>query len=265
MVISREFRFLLVQVFYIFFFLFLINRLFFSSSGMVERSVSYVLYPFLKVHSNISQSLEMQHKDRQTVEQLQKELDSLYVQYDVMQGRVNQLQAQQIFFEQSAPLLDFAHRYEQTRKTVAKVLLCQQGPDQDIIFIEGGINKNFVKDDTVVYQNALVGRIIELYPWYSKVALITDKRCRIAAQISADVSGISCGKNNNQLELNFVPHFKSVNIGEIVMSSGQGLVYPQGFALGVVQSVKTDLVSHEITVTPMFDIEHIAYVYVLHK
>jgi rod shape-determining protein MreC len=265
MVISREFRFWLVQVFYIFFFLFLINRLFFSSSGMVERSVSCLLYPFLKVHSNITQSLELQHKDRQTVENLRKELDGLYVQYDVMQGRVNQLQAQQLFLEQSASLVDFAHRYEQTNKTAAKILLCEQSSDQDIVFIEGGINKNFVKDDIVVYQNALVGRIIELYPWYSKVALITDRRCRIAAQISADVSGICCGKNNNLLELNFVPHFKPVAVGEIVISSGQGLVYPQGFAMGVVQSVKTDLVSHEIVVKSMFEIDHVAYVYVLHK
>lgn len=270
MMIRQEVRFWLIHLFYVLFFLFLLNRVFFTSSGLAERSMSYILYPFLKMHKNVIHSMQRQAQDHKTVQNLCKELDALYVQYDVLQGRVAQLEACQIFIQDTAELIDFAQRYQTINKHLAKILMYCCSAQEDIILIEGGVNKNFTKDDILVYQNSLVGRIIEVYPWYSKAALITDQRCRIASQIQASadkesVCGICCGKNNKKMELCFVPHFKPVTVGQTVISTGQGLVYPQGFALGIVQHVKTDLVAHYIQLKPLFDIEHIKYVYVFDK
>lgn len=265
MMIRQEIRVWLIHLFYVFFFLFLINRIFFPSSGMAERSMSYVLYPFFKIHANLTQSLQQQAQDRQTLQGMHKELSCLRIENDLLKGRIAQLQAQQYFIDDTRELVDFARGYEIENKQVAKILWSCCSPQEDIIFIDGGSNKNCLKDDIVVYKNAIIGRIVEVYPWYSKVALITDLRCRIAARVGDDASGICCGKNNKELELSFVPHYKPVMVGDIVFSTGQGMVYPQGFALGVVQSVVTDLVSHTIVVKPQFEIANISYVYVLHK
>jgi len=276
---KQEVRFWVVHLFYLLFFLFLINRLFFFSSGVAERSVSCLLYPFLKIHRTIVTSIHQKSEHRQNLERLQKELDGLYVQHDLLKGHVAQLQAQQLFIEQSAEVVSFAKRYDQEHKTIAKVLLVHISPQEDVIFIDGGSNKNISKDDVVVYQNALVGRVVEVFSWYCKVALITDQRCKISAQgtvsevllgdmlggNSSVAFGICCGKNNKNLEFCFVPHFKKVVVGDVITSTGQGLMYPQGFALGIVQSVTTDLVSHKISLKPFFDINHISYVYVFSK
>jgi rod shape-determining protein MreC len=241
--------------------------------------MSFVCYPFFKIHATLTHSLTKQAQDRQSMHELIQEFNVISLQNDLLKGRVAQLEAQQIFLDQTSELRSFAQRYTAEQKSIAKILICACSAQEDIIFIDGGVNKNFVKDDIVVYQQALIGRVIEVYPWYSKVALITDSRCKVAAQLTPlpatllpnalapDIlaSGVCCGKNKQQLSLCFVPHFKPVAVGQTVISSGQGLIYPQGFELGVVSSVQTDLVSHTIQVQPMFDIERISYVYVLHK
>jgi rod shape-determining protein MreC len=261
----QEVRFWTIHVFYVLFVLFLINRIFFSCHGVTERTVSYLLYPFFKIHTSIVSSVHQKSEHRQNLQALQKELDGLYVQHDVLKGRVAQLQAQQLFVEQSQEVVDFAHRYEVDNKKIAKTLLCYESLQEDAMFIEGGSDNGISKDDVVVYENALIGRVIEVYSWYSKVALITDQRCKVSAQTSEDAVGICCGKNNKKLEFCFVPHFKKVLVGDVVTSTGQGLMYPQGFALGIVQKVTTDLVSHQIELKPYFDIKNISYVYVFTK
>lgn len=274
MLIRQEIRLWLIHVFYVLFFLFLIHRLFFPSFGMTQRCMSYVCYPFFKIHATLTQTLTKQAQDRKSIEELNQELHALALTNDLLKGRVAQLEAQQLFLDQTAELRNFAQRYEIAQKSLSKVLMCACSGQEDIIFIDGGSNKNFVKDDIVVYEQALIGRVIEVYPWYSKVALITDSRCKVAAQLAtlpdgvvsdAGVSGVCCGKNNQNIQLCFVPHFKPVMVGQTIISSGQGLMYPQGFELGIVTDVQTDLVSHKIQVQPMFDINHILYVYVLHK
>ena len=265
MMIRQEIRLWLIHGFYILFFLFLIHRLFFPSFGMAERCMSFILYPFFKIHLHMNQSVRQQSIEHKTIQSLKNELEVLYVQHDVLKGRLIQLQAQQRLIEQTKELVDFSVRYDTQNKYLAKILMCSCGPYEDIIFIDGGKNHNIVKDDIVVYQNALIGRVIQVFPWYSKVALISDKRCRIAAEVSHGVKGICCGQNNKVLSLDFVPHFKPVQVGDLVMSTGQGLMYPHGFALGIVLNVKTDLVAHDIQLQSVFDITSISYVYVLHK
>ena len=274
MLIRQEIRLWLIHLFYVLFFLFLIHRLFFPSFGMAERCFSFVCYPFFKIHATLTHSLTKQARVRKSIQCLTQELDAVQLQNHLLQARVVQLEAQQLFLDQTTELRSFAQRYEQSEQSIAKILMCACSQQEDIIFIDGGTNKNFAKDDIVVYQQALIGRVIEVYPWYSKVALITDSRCKVAAQLSElmekskielDTYGVSCGKNNQQLQLCFVPHFKPVVVGQTVISSGQGLIYPQGFALGIVSDVQTDLVSHKIQVQPMFDIHQILYVYVLRK
>lgn len=265
MELRQEIRFWLLRSFYICFFLFIVNRIFFVSSGMMEQTISFVSYPFLKVHSNISQSLKNKSDYKKTVDDLYQQINNMIIYQELLKERLAQLEAQQIFIKQTEELVEFQSRYAQDSMSLSRVLLQYSCPQEDVMFIDGGKNRGYARDDIVLYKNALIGRIIEVYPWYSKVACITDQRCKISTVIGVDGHGISCGKNNTSLELNFVPHYKPVSIGELAISSGNGLVFPQGFVVGIVQSITTDLVAHKISLKPYFEISEIPYVYVLFK
>jgi len=232
---------------------------------MIEQVASYVMYPFLKIQTRISQSIQHQEKYKKVIDQLHEEINVMIMTQELLKQRIAQFEAQEIFKLQTRELLEFSERYDLAKMSLSRVLLQYNCPQEDVLFIDGGKNRNYQKDDIVVYKNALVGRIIEVYPWYSKVASITDQRCKISSVIGADAHGISCGKNNNILELNFIPHYKLVSVGDLVVSSGNGLVFPQGFVVGVVELISTDLVSHYIKLQTYFDYSKIDYVYVITK
>ena len=265
MELRQEVRFWLLRIFYICFFIFIINRIFFVSSGMTEQIVSYITYPFLKIHKNIASSLKNKSEHKKMLNDLSEEIDSLIITQESLKARIAQLEAQQLFIDQSRDLIDFAQRYDTKTMGLSKVLLEYSCPQEDVIFIDGGKNRGYKRDDIVVYKNAIVGRIIEIYPWYSKVATVTDQRCKIASVIGTDSHGISSGKNNKILELNFIPHYKKIVVGDLAISSGNGLLFPQGFTVGIVESITTDLVSHKILLKPYFDISEISYVHILLK
>lgn len=265
MVLRQEIRFWLLRIFYISFFFFIVHRFFFASSGMIEQVASYVMYPFLKVQSKVSQSIAHQTEYKKIVDDLHNQINSMIIQEELLKQRLAMFEAQQVFTLQTRELIEFSQRFDDTKMSLAKVLLQYHCPQEDVLFVDGGKNRNYQKDDIVVYKNALVGRIIEVYPWYSKVASITDQRCKVSCVIGEDAHGISCGKNNNILELSFIPHYKPVIVGDLAISSGHGLVFPQGFVVGVVQSITTDLVSHYIKLQTYFDFSQIDYVYVIVK
>lgn len=254
-----------IYLFYLVFFLFMINRLFFFSPGVAEQTVSCLLYPFLKIQSVLLYPFTSSLSQMRYVSTMQNKIDELVEQNQTLQAKLIEHLAAANFSEQTEELIRFSRRYAVDKKKLVKVLLSVFSDKEDVFIIEGGANEKIQKDDVVVYQNMLIGRVIEVYQWYSKVALITDRRCKISAQCKEGVEGVFSGKNNNRVELNFIPHFKKIELGEMILSTGNGLVYPQGFGLGQVVSIKTDNVSHSVEAKTLVDLSTVSYVYIFSK
>lgn len=254
-----------IYFFYLVFFLFMINRLFFFSPGVAEQSISCLLYPFFKIQSVLFYPFTSCLSQIRAVSTLQNKIDELVEQNQTLQAKLIEQVGMANFSEQTEEIVAFSRRYIVEQKKLAKVLLSIFSDKEDVFIIDGGTNQGIQKDDVTVYKNLLIGRVIEVYPWYSKVALITDRRCKISAQCKEGVVGIFSGQNNNRAELHFIPHFKKVELGEMILSTGNGLVYPQGFGLGEVVSIKTDNVSHSIGVKTLVDLSTVSYVYVFNK
>lgn len=258
-------RFSSMHIFYLFFFLFMINRLFFFSPGITEKTVSCLVYPFLKVRSVILYPFVLGLSHLQSIATLQSNIDALTLENQELQEKIIQQEATRLFFQETEEIIQFSHRYHNDHKQFVKVLMTVISPREDVLIVDAGKNKNIQKDDVLIYKNMLIGRIVEVYPWFSKAVLISDKRCKISAQCQAGSVGIFSGKNNGEVELNFIPHFKEVAVGDMILSTGNGLVYPQGFALGKVFSIQTDNVSHHIIAKTLIDLSELSYVYIFKK
>ena len=123
-----------------------------------------------------------------------------------------------------------------------------------------------------LYNNNIVGKVIEVYPWYCKVCLITDADCKIAAssfislnanksiRVQKGASGIHEGINNAMFTtLRYVSHLESVNVGDTILSNGEGLIFPKGFALGKITQAHKGELFYEITVQPILDLQSLQY------
>jgi rod shape-determining protein MreC len=148
---------------------------------------------------------------------------------------------------------------------IVHVVLKHFDVDGHYFLINSGAQHHVEVNMVAVINNHLVGRVSEVYPAYAKIQLLTDKALKVAACCSQTKAyGIFTGTGQKkQAALNFVDHLQDVVMGDLVLSSGTGLLYPAGLCLGnIVYCVKKD-VAYDIVVQPLIDLEHLDYCFLL--
>jgi len=152
------------------------------------------------------------------------------------------------------------------------------GRDPNNLFSAMVINKGsaagIANNMTVVaYQNgiqALVGKVIQTGVFESLVMPVFDINSQISSRFSVSrFEGIIEGQGNSEFPLlmRFIPRRANddINIGDIVVTSGMGMVFPAGINIGRVGGVnvleyETTL---EVLIIPMIDFLRLEYVFVL--
>lgn len=102
-----------------------------------------------------------------------------------------------------------------------------------------GIKKGF----PVLFNDGLLGRIENVGYATSQILLLTDYVSRVPVMVGKDAyPAIVEGNNTPLLNLTFLPEGAVVHVGDYVATSGQGGVYPQGLAVGVVSKIDKDTI-----------------------
>ena len=88
-------------------------------------------------------------------------------------------------------------------------------------------------------SGGVIGQIVEVSATTSTVQLITDEASGVSAMIqSTRAQGMLQGQPDGSLRLSYVSTDSDVKVGDIVITSGIGGVYPKGLPLGTVSSVE---------------------------
>lgn len=105
--------------------------------------------------------------------------------------------------------------------------------------INKGASHGIKRDMAVVTPNGIVGRIIDVQPATSKILLVIDPRCNtdVIAQRSR-IKGIAEGNGTDKLILKYVNHSDDIQIGDVLISSGLGGIFPKGLVIGEVVRVE---------------------------
>ncbi len=162
-------------------------------------------------------------------------------------------------------LVDFAKA--QDLPTVgARVIERPTDSRQRTIMIDRGSSSGVVRGDAVIAAGGLVGQVVEVAPWSAQVRLITDSSSGVAVLVQRTrVNGIIRGTLDGPLELQFVDKKTAPVVGDVLLTSGLGGVYPKGIVVGEVTSVtslQSDLFP-VISVNSRVDIGRIEEVLVL--
>ncbi len=102
----------------------------------------------------------------------------------------------------------------------------------------------------------LVGRVVETGLHTSKVRLVTDTGHSVAAILQQSrATGLLVGQPDGSLRLIYIPQEDTVQVGDVVLTSGLGGAFPRGLVLGqVTQVVKQDFaLFQEAIVNPAVD------------
>jgi rod shape-determining protein MreC len=93
----------------------------------------------------------------------------------------------------------------------------------------------------VLVGEGVVGQVYATAPGAARVLPITDPASGIAARLQRSrETGILKGRGEGRCVLRYLDPSASVRSGDVVLTSGEGGVFPKGLVLGTVESVTTD-------------------------
>ncbi|TCS81488.1 rod shape-determining protein MreC [Pectinatus cerevisiiphilus] len=142
-------------------------------------------------------------------------------------------------------LLDYKSATKNFDLVVAVVIARDPATWVNNVVINRGSNDGIEKDMPVVTPEGLVGSIIETYPSYSIVGLVTDPRISVGALVQrgdSRVAGIVKGDINKQEDIHMdnLPRAADVQQGDQIITSGLGGIYPKGISIGTVEDVQNE-------------------------
>ncbi len=243
---------------------FVINRIFFfSSGGLLEQIARTATYPILRLSGTITSYINQIRERKESYEQLQQKYVATKQAYIDLLNQNIQLKATLHYDNLSKELRDFQQRYNQTNMMLAKILVKNITSDEHYFLVNKGLHDGVKKDMIAVYKFQIVGKVTDVFNNYCKVLLITDQMCKVAAYTNQTASqGILRGQNSiDRCTMNYVSHLFKVVDHDLVLSSGQGLVFPEGFCVGriVHHELKEKSLYHTIEVEPIVNLQAIDF------
>ena len=231
-----------------------------------DQVAAYMLYPFLimghQLHHRWSGMLNLM----KTHAQLEQERVQAQAECDEWKSKFIQLQREIDFVDETDELVDFRKRYYPDNALLAQIIMRQISAQKSCFSINAGTDQGVAQDMIVVYKNCLLGRVTHVYSSYAQVTLITDPHSKVSGECATThAQGIYEGRGGSRAVLNFVSHLETIYEGDLVISSGNGAIFPRGFALGRIHAVMQEGLYHQIEIEPLIDLTTISYCYVLNK
>jgi len=138
-----------------------------------------------------------------------------------------------------------------TEKIFAEIIGESADNNHDISLINRGSNQLVQRNYIVLRKEGLVGRIQSVSPFQSSVQLITDHRSRVSSLIQRNrIRGLIYGTHKG-LEMRQINKHANIKIGDRVISSGLGGLYPKGLLIGWVKEIRRQ--KHELFKTAILD------------
>jgi rod shape-determining protein MreC len=120
----------------------------------------------------------------------------------------------------------------------APVIANSGGAFVRMILINAGSDDHVARGEAAITGEGLVGRLTEVGARASRVLLITDLNSRIPVTIeSTHVPAVLAGDNSERPRLMYLPSADTAKVGDRIVTSGEGGVFPPGLPVGVVSVI----------------------------
>ncbi len=166
-----------------------------------------------------------------------KDIDTVRAQNDELRARLAELEEARQENDRLRALVQFAEERKLT-KLGARVIGRPTSAWEGVIVIDRGSADGVVRGMPVLALQGLVGQIEEVSANSSRVRLITDQDSGVAAMVQSNRAvGVVRGSIDRSLRMDFVEKKSVPLVGDVIITSGLGGVYPKGLVVGDVIAV----------------------------
>ena len=210
-----------------------------------ENVVNTILSPFQSAITSISNATKK-------IGVISWEMVTVYEQNKMLRSEVEQLRQRDVNVNEIMAentrltnILNYKNAVKQFDTAVAKIISYDSSNFTNSITINLGAKDGMQKNMPVITPQGLVGTIVAVYEHSAKVQLILDPRSAVGAIIQrpeSRVIGIMQGSVGVQTLAKMVniPRDADVVVGDNVLTSGYGGLYPKGIVIGEVVEVTNE-------------------------
>lgn len=152
-------------------------------------------------------------------------------------------------------------------KKVAEVLTAEIDTYRQQIVVNQGREDGAFVGQPVIDEKGVVGQVISVGEKSSRVLLLTDVTHAIPVQVLRnDVRAIASGTGQHgELILDNLPRMVDIVKGDLLVTSGLGGRFPEGYPVAVVETVLNDGSKHfaRVTARPLASLERLRYLLLL--
>ncbi|QTH63192.1 rod shape-determining protein MreC [Psychrosphaera ytuae] len=163
-------------------------------------------------------------------------------------------------------LLDTNIRVD-AKKAIAEIMSVASHPYSHNVVIDKGTSDDVFEGQPVLDHEGVVGQVVSAGNNTARVILLTDQTHAVPIRVLRnDITGILSGTGDiNLMTLNNVPHDTDIKIGDQLITSGLGGVFPDGYPVATVVNVKADLSKPflDILATPAAQVNRLKHVLLL--
>ena len=231
-----------------------------DGASKVRASLNTVVSPLFYFANLPYEMFQEGSKSLSSHQQLMSENEALRQAQLIQNQKIQQFEFLQSENEKLRALLGSSSKLEE-RKLITQVLSVHSNPYGHQVLINKGLLDDVQESLAVIDDKGIVGQVTRVGSTTSRVLLITDTQHAIPVRVLRNnvrtvVEGI--GKID-QLKLSHVPHSMDIRIGDVLVSSGLGGVFPEGYPVATVTSIYRNegRPFSEVYVSPIAELDRI--------
>lgn len=167
-------------------------------------------------------------------------LSDLKAENERLQARNAELEESEQTASRLQELLGIKDTYN-LQSTAARIISGSVDSWSSTVTIDKGTADGLSVGMPVTASNGVIGQIVECGATSATVRLLTDESSSISAMVQTSrAQGMLVGSATGQVELTLIRTSQTVNVGDVIVTSGLGGVFPKGLPLGKVTSVDSN-------------------------
>jgi len=211
----------------------------YSNSNYIRIIINdFLITPIQYLASTPSTFFSKFVEEKKTIEQLEQKIEDLEKQNTAM--KLN-LQRIDVLENEVSRLRSIKSQIDNNLKNIKIAQITQKDviPNKKSVQINVGSNYKTKVGQTVMGVNGLLGQVVEVNVYSSKVLLITDNDSNVPAKIARTGQQIIIkGRSqDNLLEVSFLPNDSEIESGDLIITSGQANRFIPSLKIGRVVEV----------------------------
>ncbi len=225
-----------------------------------------IQYPFLYMYSLVIQPLLDGVRSLKTHQEYQKILQANYDERSKLLKELIDAHGKLAYYKD---LQEAGITFTTNTVCIAQIIYKQLGQDDSFFIIDKGSADGVTHDMVAVLNTMLLGRVTQVYRSYARVMPLHNPQCHVPIVCTeSHARGVFRGCRARGIgQLDFISHLEPLVMDELVRTSGDGLMYPQGLAVGRIKKITLNELGflYDVDIEPLFDVEKISYCSVISK